>query len=262
MISFLARQRNMATKYGILVAESAEKWGGADGIGKMMVETFKKKHKDEEWEYFKACEGELPDKDKLSDFKGLIVSGSINSANDDIDWIKHLEEFCRTVHDVQTKVVDAPKLVGICFGHQLINKAFGAKVTQNHTGNFILHQEDINISKELQDLQFYKNILGGRDKLNLIQSHGEEVIDLPPSAKVLGSSKDCQNEIVLYEGEKILTFQGHCEITKDEVIEKIYPAIKSKGKFNGKSEEVFWKSMNEKENSNNDCIDLIREFIG
>ncbi|WBV66493.1 type 1 glutamine amidotransferase [Legionella pneumophila] len=75
---------------------------------------------------FDAEHGELPTDIHAVD--AYLISGSRHGVNDDYPWIRKLEEFVRTLHASQKK------LIGICFGHQLIAKALGGKVIKSPKG--------------------------------------------------------------------------------------------------------------------------------
>jgi GMP synthase-like glutamine amidotransferase len=70
--------------------------------------------------------GELPE--DLSAVDGYIITGSKSSAYDDKPWIRALEDFIRHAHLVKVK------LVGICFGHQLVARALGGLVDKSAKG--------------------------------------------------------------------------------------------------------------------------------
>ncbi|MGB1140351.1 MAG: glutamine amidotransferase-related protein, partial [Halioglobus sp.] len=64
-------------------------------------------------------EGEFPDDIDTAD--AYLITGSKSSVYDDKPWIKRLMQFVHELH------VRRKKLVGICFGHQLVAEALGGK---------------------------------------------------------------------------------------------------------------------------------------
>lgn len=251
----------MAKKLGVIVCEDAEKWGGVDYCGTATINVFRSDDS-EEWKYFRATLGEVPDSSELSEYKGFVIGGSHYSANNTSSWINKLEQFIRDVRQLQVDTpTTAPKLVGICFGHQIMNKALGAKVIKNTGGRFVFGRYDINVdSDELKNSAFYKEVFPGKDSFVLLQSHSEEVTDLPVQAKVLASSDLCPNEIVAY-GDKTLSFQGHMEITDEEALKNILPYIRRAGVFSEQDEQVMWEKMKEKPGHRAEVIEMIKKYL-
>ena len=68
---------------------------------------------------FDVEEGDYPN--HIDDFDGYIIPGSRKSVYDGDHWIGELKKFVITL-DTKKK-----KLVGVCFGHQLIADALGGK---------------------------------------------------------------------------------------------------------------------------------------
>ena len=64
----------------------------------------------------------------LDECDAYLITGSKVSAYDDIPWINELKIFVRALHQHQKK------LIGICFGHQLIAEALGGKVERSKGG--------------------------------------------------------------------------------------------------------------------------------
>ncbi|KAH7922390.1 class I glutamine amidotransferase-like protein [Leucogyrophana mollusca] len=78
---------------------------------------------------FSAIERQYPT--DVDQYDSIIVSGSAHSVNDHDGWITQLAEFLNTTATEHPKV----KLIGICFGHQIISHAvFGNPVRGNHKG--------------------------------------------------------------------------------------------------------------------------------
>lgn len=86
------------------------------------------------WDLFDVmkCE-ELPSYTDIENGKydALLLTGSDCSADGNDPWILKLLDFLKTV---QTKYVDKVKLIGICFGHQIMMRAAGGKSEKNNDG--------------------------------------------------------------------------------------------------------------------------------
>jgi len=78
-----------------------------------------------DYRVFDVQAGELPAPDAT--FEGHIITGSPAGAYDDLPWIAPLEDFLRAVKG-------RTKLVGICFGHQIMAQAFGGRVEKSTKG--------------------------------------------------------------------------------------------------------------------------------
>ena len=139
--------------------------------------------------------GELPE--DLSAVDGYIITGSKSSAYDDKPWIRALEDFIRHAHLVKVK------LVGICFGHQLVARALGGLVDKSAKGWGCGVQV-----YSVSDAQLLADGQGG--DLQLLASHQDQVMLAPEGALVIARNDHC--DIAGFRiGEHILTFQGHPE---------------------------------------------------
>ena len=88
------------------------------------------------------------------------------------------------------------------------------------------------MSKDLLLKQYYQNVYGhNQTRLDIIEIHGEEVINLPKDAICVGSSESCRNEIIL-SGDSIITVKGHPEYSKKQVTDALLPVVKHHGCIN------------------------------
>lgn len=147
---------------------------------------------------FNVIEGELPKDVHAAD--AYLITGSKYGVNDDYPWIASLAEFVRVLYATRKKVI------GICFGHQLIAKALGGKVIKSPQGwgigvlrNQIVHPQEW--------------MHPARSHFNLLASHQDQVVILPPDAQLLASSEFCPNNMMQI-GDTMLSLQGHPEFTK------------------------------------------------
>lgn len=153
---------------------------------------------DLEFIVFDAVQGDLPADIDIVD--AYLITGSRYGVNDGADWINNLEQFVRILHDSRKKIV------GICFGHQLIAKALGGEVVTSPKGWGVgVTQNEIIHEKEWMT-PFQKQI-------NLLVSHQDQVVERPDDAEVIAGSDFCPN-YMMQIGTHVLTIQGHPEFTK------------------------------------------------
>lgn len=158
-------------------------------------------HGEFEYQLFNAVEGVLPDIDDSC--SGYIITGSTADAYADKPWLHRLARWI-CLCDQQQK-----PLFGICFGHQIISIALGGVVEKSSKGWGIgmsvsqLHGKPIWMTPQLETL-------------NLLVSHQDQVIALPPGMSVLASSDFCPY-YMLGKGQHLLTIQGHPEFSVEFV---------------------------------------------
>ena len=128
---------------------------------------------------------------------GFIITGSKSSVYEDKPWIRQLEDFVRRLHRERRKVV------GICFGHQLIAQALGGLVDKSPEGWGVgVHSYAITAPTLSAD--------GQGEVLSLLASHQDQVMSAPVDAEVVAHSEHCP--IAGFKiADHILTFQGHPE---------------------------------------------------
>jgi GMP synthase-like glutamine amidotransferase len=95
------------------------------------------------------------------------------------------------------------KIVGICFGHQLVAQALGGKTAKYPGGWGVgLHTHRFSSMPAWHD--------GDQPDLQILVSHQDQVVENAEGARVLASSEFCENAVCQI-GDHILTFQGHPE---------------------------------------------------
>lgn len=140
-------------------------------------------------------QGEYPA--DIDEVDAYLITGSKSSVYDDKPWIPPLMDFVREL-DRRHK-----KLVGICFGHQLVAQALGGKTGKSSKGWGVgLHRHTFSALPEWHDQ--------GEPALDILVSHQDQVLENARGARVLASSEFCENA-VCQVGNHILTFQGHPE---------------------------------------------------
>lgn len=124
-------------------------------------------------------------------------------------WISRLIAYTKTVL-AQSRV----RIIGVCFGHQIVGRALGSTVTRSPLG--------IEISVCKVDLtETGKSLFDDKDSLQIMQMHRDIIVAYPPGVKLLGSSPLCENQ-GMYEQKRLITIQAHPEFRDDiakEIIE-------------------------------------------
>ncbi len=142
--------------------------------------------------------GELPS--DLDGVDGWMVSGSRRSTYEDERWIHELEALVRRL------VAERRKLVGICFGHQMVAQAMGGTVERAEVGWGVGVK-----SFDVVDPTAWAGVDATPvDRFTLLMSHRDQVTRLPRDAELLATSGYCP--VGAYRiGDHVLCVQGHPE---------------------------------------------------
>ncbi|MBF0142687.1 MAG: gamma-glutamyl-gamma-aminobutyrate hydrolase family protein [Magnetococcales bacterium] len=144
-------------------------------------------------------EGVLPGSPQECD--GWLCGGSASSVFDAEPWIEPLKVFAREV-----SAADRP-ILGICFGHQLLAEALGGKVVRAPVG-WGLGVRSVAITARQSWM------VPPEERINLLHSHQDQVVRLPPGALHLGGNDHCPNAMFLHR-DCVLGMQGHPEFSRD-----------------------------------------------
>jgi GMP synthase-like glutamine amidotransferase len=137
----------------------------------------------------------------IDEVDAYLITGSKSSVYDDKPWIGTLMDFVREL-DQRRK-----KLVGICFGHQLVAQALGGRIEKSPKGWGVgLHTHSFNAIPAWHDQQAMA--------FDILVSHQDQVVENATGAQVLAGSEFCENAVCQL-GEHILTFQGHPEFVPE-----------------------------------------------
>jgi len=129
-----------------------------------------------------------------------LFTGSQYSSYDNLDWIHKLQEYVQELHTNKIKII------GICFGHQIIAQSLGGKVAKNKRGWEI----GVTATHVVNRMDWMKPV---REFFFNLVSHQDEVIQLPEDAINFVSTNLCEYSGFTI-GNHILTFQGHPEFNK------------------------------------------------
>ena len=137
----------------------------------------------------------------IDEVDAYLITGSKSSVYEDKPWIVELMEFVRELNRRHKK------LLGFCFGHQLVAQALGGKTERSAKGWGVgLHTHRFTTVPSWHDQ--------GDVDLNILVSHQDQVVAVPHSARVLAGSEFCENAVCQI-GDHILTFQGHPEFVPE-----------------------------------------------
>jgi GMP synthase-like glutamine amidotransferase len=165
----------------------------------MFIALLAKADPDLEFAVYDVEEGEYPD--DIDEVDAYLITGSKSSVYEEKAWIARLMDFVRELHAREKKIV------GICFGHQIIAHALGGKTEKSHKGWGVgRHTHSFNHSPDWHD--------GGDADFDILVSHQDQVVANATGAKVLAGSDFCENAVVQL-GDHILTFQGHPEFVSE-----------------------------------------------
>ncbi|KKK13044.1 hypothetical protein P175DRAFT_0498489 [Aspergillus ochraceoroseus IBT 24754] len=145
---------------------------------------------------------EYPD---LEDVDAILLTGSKHNSFEDHPWILKLVDFTR-------KAIDDPrvKILGICFGHQIIARAMGVRVGRNDAG-WEIAVCDVDLTEQGKRLF-------GLEKMRIQQMHRDIVHAYPAHVIPLGHSPRCEVQGMYLPG-CFITVQGHPEFREDIVSE-------------------------------------------
>jgi len=147
---------------------------------------------------FNVVTGHYPD--QVDECDAYVITGSKASVYDNETWITTLGDYTKALNRQKKK------LLGVCFGHQLIAEVFGGKTEKSPRG-WGVGVHTINVVANRTWMQ------PPRPTLNVVVSHQDQVTRLPDGAELIASSDFCENSMFQL-GENILTIQGHPEFSK------------------------------------------------
>lgn len=159
------------------------------------------------YQSYEVSKGEFPGSSEECD--AYVITGSKFGVYDRESWITQLLELVRSI------VTSNAKLIGICFGHQVVAQALGGEVKRSELGWTVGRQK----YEIVRRLPWISPQLDG---FHLLASHQDRVTQLPPSA-VNFARNDMSEYGGYYIGDSVLTLQAHPEFEPEilgHIIEK------------------------------------------
>lgn len=167
----------------------------------VMLERLLRQAGGQDWriELFDATQGQFPP--DYTRFDAVLLTGSKTDSFSDEPWVVALRE------QVQALLGQRKKLLGVCFGHQLIAYCLGAPVGRSGKGWGTGAMRYRWLHPELPGAR-------GREAITLIASHQDQVQALPPGTVLLASSEFCP--VAAYgSGQDLLCVQAHPEFVPE-----------------------------------------------
>ncbi|EXJ86960.1 hypothetical protein A1O3_03914 [Capronia epimyces CBS 606.96] len=169
------------------------------------------------WDVVEAQQ--YPDMDTVH---GILITGSKHCSFDDQPWIAKLVAYVQKAYQL-----GQPRVLGVCFGHQIIARALGASVGRNDAG-WEISTCQVQLTTEGSAL------MGGRESLTLHQMHRDIVLDIPKGITGLGFSDRCLVQ-GLYLPRRLLSFQAHPEFN-EKIMSEILAVRRNQAIF---TQEMF-----------------------
>jgi GMP synthase-like glutamine amidotransferase len=146
--------------------------------------------------------GSLPDHHEVT---AVMITGSPVGVYDPVPWIEPLKAWIQ-----QAAQFNIPQ-VGICFGHQIMAEAFGGRAHKAPQGwGLGRHAYNIAANEPWMPVSDAINVTS----LSLAVSHQDQVLEVPPSARVLAHSPFTPFAALVYDHAPALSFQGHPEFCR------------------------------------------------
>ena len=178
------------------VPEAVEQFGTYDTDFKRMLSA----DESEQWRYsvWRCYEGEFPL--STTECSAWIISGSRQGVYDENSWIHKLKIFINDLDQAEAK------LIGVCFGHQIIHEALGGKVTLSGKG-WGVGAYPVRLYEPLG------SIAPGQE-IKVLAVHKDQVQKMAPDFILIGGCPFTPFAITR-KGEHIMTFQAHPEFEDD-----------------------------------------------
>ncbi|CAI9765403.1 unnamed protein product [Fraxinus pennsylvanica] len=166
----------------------------------------------ETWDMFKVAKDEFPEDNEIGEYDGFVITGSCNDAHGNDLWICKLVALLKKLDAMKKKVL------GVCFGHQIMGRALGGKIGRASSG------WDIGVTQvHLQPSKIFTS-LKMPAFLSVFECHQDEVWELPPKAEIIARSNKTGIEMFTY-GDHFMGIQGHPEYTEDillNIIDRLF----------------------------------------
>ena len=188
---------NQLIKIAILDAVPESYWADDLGItdAQKFIDLLQPLNPNAQYDVFFTSNNQFPE--NLDHYEAILITGSPCSVHDDHPWIGSLVDLIRTADSMGLRVI------GSCFGHQLVAQAFGGEVGYNESG-WAIGNYAVHIDRAYDWMQPAASTTG------LYHFNQERVTRLPDGA-VSFARTDEYADYGYTLGDNIMCFQGHPE---------------------------------------------------
>ncbi|GAP82708.2 putative gmp synthase protein [Rosellinia necatrix] len=172
----------------------------------------------------------------------ILITGSKHNAFDNDEWIVRLVNFTKLCIEG-----GRIRVIGVCFGHQIIGRALGAQLGKNPRG--------WEVSVTEHELTDEGKKIFGLEKMSIHQMHRDAVLSFPPGALQLARTDVCNNQAMYVPG-RFISVQGHPEFT-EEMVREILDIRRSSG---GVTNEIYQDGIDRVANKH-DGVSIAQAFL-
>jgi GMP synthase-like glutamine amidotransferase len=163
-----------------------------------------------ETESFDVQAGELPG--DPGEHHAYLITGSPAGVYEPLPWIEPLQQFIRDAKD--------SRMVGVCFGHQVMAEALGGHVEKSDKGwGAGLHRYDVVRNEPWMD---------AAATIAAPASHQDQVVIQPPNTEIVARSDFTPYAALAWTDRTAISFQFHPEFSPafaKALIEKRYDIV-------------------------------------
>ena len=168
----------------------------------------------------------------------ISLEAGFNSFDDD-PWILKLVDFTKKLLEQ-----DRIRIIGVCFGHQIVGRAAGVEVGRSE-GGWEVSVLPVELTEKGKELFEQDTLVSQPPSLfmyltnwavqSLHQMHRDAVYEYPSDAEKLGASPRCLTQGMYVKG-KYITVQGHPEFN-EQIVSEIVTMRHGQGVFSDNQAE-------------------------
>lgn len=147
---------------------------------------------------YDVAAGQLPERPEAHE--AYLITGSPAGVYDALPWIAPLKAFLRGAKG-------KAKLVGVCFGHQIMAEAFGGRVEKSDKG--------WGVGLQTYDLVPGAAWMDDAQRIAVPVSHQDQIVVQPPQTTILAASAFTPFGMLAWRDQPAISMQFHPEFAPD-----------------------------------------------